>query len=46
MFITDRNDYSIISKKKNYIITGSTYDGIKLLDNMFNDSGKNFFDIF
>ena len=41
-----QNDYSIISKKKNYIITGSTYDGIKLLDNMFNDSGKNFFDIF
>ena len=41
-----QNDYSIISKKKDYIITGTKYDGIKLIDNMFKVSDRNFFNIF
>ncbi len=41
-----KNDYSIVFKNPNYEITGVTYDGIKLLDNMFESSDDNVFNIF
>ena len=41
-----KNDYSIVFKNPNYEITGITYDGIKLLDNMFESSDDNVFNIF
>ncbi len=41
-----KNNYSIAYKNKNYIISGTTYDGINLLDNMFENNDENFFDIF
>ena len=48
-YITDnqiKNDYSIIFKNNKYFISGTIYDGVKLLDNIFDDSDKNFFNIF
>ena len=41
-----QNNYSIIFRNQNYILSGTTYDGIKLLDNMFESDNENFFDIF
>ena len=41
-----KNDYSIVFKNPNYKISGITYDGIKLLDNMFESSDDNVFNIF
>ena len=41
-----KNDYSIVFKNPNYEITGITYDGINLLDNMFESSDDNVFNIF
>ena len=41
-----KNDYSIIFKNNKYLISGVIYDGIKLLNNMFEDSDTNFFNIF
>ena len=41
-----KNDYSVTFKNKEYIVSGTIYDGVKLLDNMFDDSDANFFNIF
>ncbi len=41
-----KNDYSIIFKDKNYTISGTKYDGIKLFDNMFESNEDSYFDIF
>ena len=41
-----KNDYSIILNKKKYIISGGMYDGIKLINNMFEDGDTNVFDAF
>ena len=41
-----KNDYSIVFKNNKYLISGAIYDGVKLLDNMFEDSDTNFFNIF
>ncbi len=41
-----KNDYSIVFENPNYKISGITYDGIKLLDNMFESSDDNVFNIF